>query len=405
MTQSIQSDIVIFGAGLVGCITALAWSQKGYQVTLLEKSDLNFHPHERFNVRAIALSWSSRQILQGLHIWPEIKHLCQPIKDIQVSSKGHWGVNRLKATDLNLEAMGYVIESDLMHQVLLELINKNKDIQLFKQYNLESLSLDKGLSNCYNIQYENEILNIESHLTCISDGIHSDIRGQSGFDIKKQSYFQHAICTTLEFSRPLSTTAFERFTSNGPIAMLPLTENRFGMVWTNPSEQSEKLMSLTDDVFKQAILKTFGYRMGSIKHMGPKFHFPLTKIIATELSHQRSVVLGNAAHNLHPVAGQSLNLAIRDIAHLTSQFDRLDHIDATLSDYNIQRKVDHQRIITMGDSLVNLFSNQLPIVNHIRSAALGLMDILPIAKHEFAWLGMGYGAQASDLQTGHISNE
>lgn len=400
-THALKFDISIIGAGIVGVTAAIALAQKGHKIALLAEYDLNqAHKKQAFlDVRSIALSLSSKQILQHLNCWQELQNLCQAINDIQVSSQGHWGVTRFNHKQQQCEALGYVIESHHLEALLIKKLDGYSNISIFhsSQYSL----LEQNHKTCrIHLKHAGQDKNITSTICFICDGAQSKAKQMAGFKTHRHDYQQLAIATHVSGLNMQSNTAYERFTPHGPLAMLPLTQARYGLVWSNRQAKSKQLMAMDDEGFLKQLQKTFAYRLGSISATGKRFAFPLIQQVTKTLVENRCVVLGNAAHNLHPVAGQSLNLALRDIAHLADYLTTLDAPEDLLMEYQTLRNSDHQQVIQLADTLVQLFSNNLPILNHARSTALALLDITPPLKNTFAWRGMGFAQAAAAAQRG-----
>lgn len=398
---SLSFDITIIGAGIVGLTAAIALAQKGYRIALLAEHELTLPNinENSLNVRSIALSLSSKQILQHLNCWQKLQVYCQPINDIQVSSQGHWGVTRLNHIQQQCDALGYVIESHLLESTLINEVDAIKGINVFRSSQYEQLEQTEGYC-VIQLKHDNHELTISSKLCLICDGASSKARDMAGFSTQKYDYQQWAIAAHVSGPTMKNNKAYERFTPQGPLAMLPLIDARYGLVWSNSKNRSEELMAMDDEPFLNELQQAFGYRLGRINQIGKRFAFPLIKVVTEQLVQQRCVVLGNAAHNLHPVAGQSLNLALRDIAHLSDFLSDLNHCDEHLVKYQDLRRVDHQQVIQLGDTLVHLFSNNLPLLNHARSAALALLDVVPPLKNDFAWRGMGFAQPAASAQRG-----
>ncbi len=394
-------DISIIGAGVVGVTAAIALAQKGHHIALLAEYDL-FKTQQNNNsldTRSIALSLSSKQILQYFDCWQMLHDDCQVINDIHVSSKGHWGVTRINKKHQHCDALGYVIESHLLEAALIKKLNSFKNIHIFHSAQYQRVQHNDNGCLIELIHNKSDI-QLQSQLCLICDGAQSKAREQAGFSVQQYDYQQIAIATHVSGQHLHNTTAYERFTAQGPLAMLPLTQGRYGLVWSHHSKRSQQLMAMNDADFLTELHKDFGYRLGHITQVGKRVAFPLIKRVSATLTQQRYVVLGNAAHNLHPVAGQSLNLALRDIAHLTDALSDLTHVDEQLNTYQQQRQKDHQQVIELGDNLVNIFSNNMPVLNHARSAALALLDIMPAIKSNFTWRGMGFAQPAATAQRG-----
>jgi 2-octaprenyl-6-methoxyphenol hydroxylase len=403
----LNCDICIVGGGLVGLSAAIAFGQQGRSVKLLEarplKNPENTGQASELDVRSIALSYSTVQIFRALGLWQGIADSAAPIKHIQVSSAGHFGVTRLAAKTLQLEAMGYVIEYDRLIEQLLSKALQQKNIEIITPARVESvIQQEQGVQLEYKVNDESH--NLRTGLLIVAEGATSGIREKLGISIETVDYQQSALVANVITDVADSGVAYERFTSDGPMAMLPLTGSRYALVWTQPIDRVEQLLQLSDDVFLGELQKQFGYRLGLFHSVGQRGRFDLKLTRATQLVTDYVVLIGNAANSLHPVAGQGFNLALRDVGVL---YDLLNGIDfeadqllQKLDKYQLQRLPDQQQTVQLGHWLVKLFSNDLPVLNHLRSGALAALDISPWLKQEVSWRGMGYGHGLSSLMRG-----
>jgi 2-octaprenyl-6-methoxyphenol hydroxylase len=246
-----QESIAIVGGGLIGLCAALALQHPGRTVSVIESSSLL--PSEKdptgLNTRSIALSYASAQIFKALDIWNEVKHLAAPIRTIHVSSKGHWGVSRLNASDYELDALGYVIESQLLGNCLLEKINQSTSINLVTRSTFESIDVEQNGQLSY--RSPEGISSLQADLILIADGAQSKARESLGIKHETIDYAQSAIITNVCFDKPIAAAAYERFTESGPLAMLPLGHNRYACVWTCKPDAALELMAHDDDAFMQ----------------------------------------------------------------------------------------------------------------------------------------------------------
>lgn len=402
-----SSDITIIGGGLVGLSAALALQGSGQNITVIEASSLHHPETDGLNTRSIALSYSSVQIFRALGVWQSIKKQATPIRNIHVSSQGHWGVTRLSAGELELDAMGYVIESRLLAASLLGKVEASDHIELLTGAQFESI--ETGTNVRIDYQIEGEQCRQIAQMAIIADGANSSAREQLGIEHSTVDYGQAAIITNLEFSKPVNAMAYERFTEQGPLAILPLGGKRYACVWTRNSEDAESLMQLDDAAFIDELQRCFGFRMGYIEATGKRFSFDLHRVEARQLAKGRCLLIGNAANALHPVAGQGFNLALRDIATLYDLLDgrKVSDLDnsarlSLLAAYEANRKAEQNRVIRLGDGLVSLFSNQLPVLNHLRAGSLAALDLLPALKTQVALSGMGMTFGGNALLRGHL---
>jgi 2-octaprenyl-6-methoxyphenol hydroxylase len=402
-----KSDIAIVGGGLVGLSAALALQKPDVNITVLESSSQQQQDSSGLNARSIALSYASIQVFKALALAQEIKKQASPIKAIHISSRGRWGVTRLHALDYELDAMGYVIESQKLSTILLDRVQHCKSISLETGAEFESLEFADQVQLQY--KQDKKPRKLKASLVLIADGAQSKARSSLGIKHRMIDYQQAAIITNVEVSRPVSGAAYERFTDQGPLAMLPLGGSRYACVWTHDPRSSEHLMQLDDDGFNQSLQQSFGHRLGFIERVGQRYCFPLHRTEALELAKNRCLLVGNAANTLHPVAGQGLNLALRDVASLShllesrtiSSFEEGSLI-SLLQEYENLRKSEQHKVVRLGDGLVSLFSNDLPMLKHFRAGALAVLDIIPPLKDEVAMSGMGFGFGGNPMLRGRM---
>ena len=393
--------------GLVGLCTALALERSDRGVHVIEASAMELKQASGLNSRSIALSYSSVQIFKSLGLWKTLRKQAAPIKTIHISSQGYWGVARLQASDYELEALGYVIESSVLGGLLLDQVGQSKHITLDTEAEFESAEYSETVQLHYRCR--DKPRQFRAHLVLVADGASSRVRDSLGIEHRDVDYGQSALITNVQVSKPASYTAYERFTTEGPLAMLPLGRNRYACVWTHNPEDTDKLMGLDDDHFAEALQQCFGYRLGFIEQTGERHSFPLRRTEAMTLARNRCLLIGNAANALHPVAGQSFNLALRDVASLCGLFQnqpiqnlKQSEISEILSHYEASRKIEQKRVARLGDGLVSLYSNELPLLGHLRAGVLGLLDVIPALKAEVAFSGMGLSFGGNSMLRGQM---
>ena len=398
-----NTEVCIVGGGLVGLAAAIALARQGRSVKLLEASDLKPAAPAAMDARSIALSYSTIQIFRALKLWPDLLKNAAAITNIHVSSAGHFGVTRLNAADCQLDAMGYVVEYHHLIQTLLDAAEREQNIELITPAQVVSVHQQE---DTVTLQYQSadktETLN--TALLIVADGANSSVREKLAIATQTKDYRQAAVICNVKIKRPASHCAFERFTKDGPLALLPLPHQRYAMVWTNTPERAEALMQLSDNDFLQQVYQHFGYRLGLFERLGTRARFDLKLTRASKLVSGRAVLIGNAANTLHPVAGQGFNLALRDVGLL---FDLLtdvdlqsDQLQIQLTQYQQQRVSDQNQAVNYGDRLVEFFSNDLALLNHLTAGALAALDLCPVLKNEVSWQGMGYGSGYSSLMRG-----
>jgi len=402
-----MKDVAIIGGGLVGLCAALILQHPGRRVAVIEAADLGQQQPGGLNARSIALAASSVQIFRALGLWQQIEAKAAPIRRIHVSARGRWGVTRLNADDYDLAALGYVIENNALSKILLAAVEAADNIQLEDQAGFESITQQAKVEIGY--RKNNRLKKLETTLALVADGARSPTRDALGIGHHSIDYGQAVVISNIEVSKPQIDTAYERFTSQGPLAMLPLGGKTYACVWTLNLKPAAAICELDEAEFSAQLQDCFGYRLGLIERGGERFSLPLQRTRAEALHRERCLLIGNAANALHPVAGQSFNLGLRDIACLYElladrALTKLDDesIGMIAGEYASLREREQQQVIRYGDGLVTLFSNELPLFDHVRAAGLGLLDLLPTLKAQAAFAGMGMTFGGNRLLRGHL---
>ena len=395
MNKENKYDVIIIGGGMVGASLVCALeNQKDKRIAVVEAYDFDAESQPSFDDRVIALNYGSRRIWEAMGIWDELEPLIEAIKCIHVSDRGHLGATRLHHEEENVEALGYVAENRVIGKVLMDRIQQLNHVDWFCPATIEQLTQDDKTIHIVlndNSQNNAEKKELTTSLLIAADGAMSKVRELSGLAIKRQDYEQTAIITNVETEYAHKGMAYERFTDTGPLAFLPMIKNRCSVVWTINSEDTEEIMSLDDESFIEKLQQRFGFRLGHILKAGKRNAYPLAYIESEQLVKGRVVIIGNAAHSLHPVSGQGYNLALRDvaeIAELISQADDPGH-ELLLAEYNAKRRKDMLRVYRITDSLVKIFSNSFSPLGHARAANLILMNLIPSARHLIARQSMG----------------
>jgi 2-octaprenyl-6-methoxyphenol hydroxylase len=387
-------DIAIIGGGLVGLCAALVLQHRQHRVTVIEAGNIEQLPTQGLGGRTIALSASSVQLFRALGIWKQLQAQAAPIRHIHVSSRGRWGVTRLRARDYELDALGYVIDNPALNNCLVEAVLAAKNIKLQDRASFESISQDETVDIGY--RSGGRLRHLQARLALIADGANSQARSALAIGHRVVDYGQAIVICNVEVDRARGETAYERFTPQGPLAMLPLGGRRYACVWTLDPERAAEVYSLDDQEFIAALQDCFGFRLGLIENASRRFSIPLQRIRADSLKAGRCLLIGNAANALHPVAGQSFNLSLRDVACLyellcEQPLEGLDNAGfaALAEDYEVQRAREQDQVIRYGDGLVSMFSNDLPVLDRLRAAGLGMLDLVPALKAQAAFAGMG----------------
>lgn len=381
--------MLIVGGGLVGLSQALLLARQGQSVTLINEQEFRLSEPEGLNIRGLALSWSSRRIFERMQVWQELEAEACPIEAVQVSRQGSWGQSRLKAADYAVPALGYVIGAHRLGRVLLEAARQDQHIDILSATRLLDFSRD-GDAISVRLQGADGEQQLQADWLLAADGGASMIRERLSVSVQEHDYRQVAIVANVSTSQPNNGCAFERFTHEGPLALLPIGPQSSALVWTQSPESAERRLGMSDEAFLQQLQSLFGFRLGRFEALSARSSQSLRMTLAQSLGVPRCLLLGNAAATLHPVAGQGLNLALRDAE---TAADLLQDSNLTATDlfnrYQAQRLPDRQRVIQSGHALVQVFSRPSKLVSQALAAALLGIDVLPALKHEIAWQGMG----------------
>lgn len=385
-----QYDIVIVGGGLVGASLAVALARTDFRIAIIEAAELRQAQSFSYDERSSALGFGSREILESMGVWDEILPGTEPIQVIHISQKGHFGTARLTAVEEHLPALGYVVPNRVTGSALYTQMGKQPRLDIIVPARVENVTTGEQVTTL-EITLAGEKRQITTRLLVAADGAGSGIRGQLGIATRQVNYGQHAIIANVTTGLPHQNQAFERFTAEGPVALLPLTEGRCSLVWTQTNESAAETMRLSDEDFLQSLQKHFGYRLGFFQHVGERQNYPLSLQQAEQMTAQRSLLIGNAAHTIHPIAGQGLNLALRDVAVLAELLKEADDPGNAelLQTYEAKRSKDITQVVRFTDGLLRLFTNPSRPLAHLRGASLGLLGRSAFLKRQLARRGMG----------------
>ncbi|WP_322976900.1 FAD-dependent monooxygenase [Acinetobacter pittii] len=401
-----QQQVIIVGGGMVGLSLSLMLAKANIAVKLLEAvkypsyDDQNVAPyHSSFDARNTALSRRSVQIYQKLGLWDALQQHATPILQVHITEQGSFGKARLIAEQEKVESFGQVIENAWLGRVLLTQVRQQPLIELIDGVQVTALTQDAEQVHI-EAKRGDEVLKLESKLLIAADGRDSFCRQAIGVSVDVHDYDQVAIVTTVQTSKPHEQVGFERFSALGPLALLPLPgEYRRSVVWPiKKGTEGEWLGEENDQHFLDALQKTYGDRAGKFEKTGRRFSYPLSQVLAHKQAVGRVILMGNAAHTIHPVAGQGFNLCLRDadvlVRYLVNQLTASDDIGTpdNLLAYEQARLSDQQRVIKFCDTVVRGFSNQNPLLKLIRNTGLIAFDVIPGVKPLVANYAMGLKA-------------
>ncbi len=372
----VQQPIVIVGGGPVGATLALLLGQQQQSVTVLEARDKKAAYGES---RALALSYGSRQLLTRLGVWQHIENPTA-IRHIHVSQKGSFGRSILKAEDYQQEALGYVVSYGQLSKALDQALANCPSVHF--EYQASAQSIEQG-ADVSTVQYKQgeQLASKQSPLIVLADGGRS-LDDIAGLEKDMQAYGHDALIAKVSAELPHGDIAYERFTKQGPIALLPNGERDFSLVWTGAEEYIAPILELSDAEFLKAFHEAFGDRVGQFLSVTKRMKFPLVKAQLKGKA-QHLVVIGNAAQTMHPVAGQGFNVGLRDAEALAKAVVEAQQplgSEAMLAAYRESRQRDTENGLKFTDFLVRFFSNDWLGLHPLRGAGLGLLDIVKPAK-------------------------
>lgn len=397
-------DIVVIGGGMVGSSFALMLARmcasNNFSMLIIEASAFTdaANGHNSFDSRSTALSFGSSNILRDAGLWDSLSALAAPIQSIAVSDKGRFGRTELSSADYGIDALGYVVENRDIGRVTQTALSENEVIDHLSTAKVTVLSPTASGMNI-SVSKNGQDYAVTASLAVLADGGRSALCEQLGITRDKKEYEQHALIANIAFENPHNNRAFERFTDTGPLAVLPLNQqegvNRASLVWTVLAEQVSEYKALPESELLGILQERFGDRLGAITKIGELVHYPLTLVTSREQIRPGLVLLGNVAHTLHPVAGQGLNLALRDADALAQILAKAVEANSsvgamqTLQKYVDAQALDQRKSIAATDGLTQLFSNNDLVKMWMRKFGLISLELVPTAKQTFAKHAMG----------------
>lgn len=382
-------DILIVGGGLTGATLMLALQELGFSTLLVEAQSFKDKLNPDFDARSLALSPASQRILNTLGVWTYLQEHSLPIETIHVSDQHHFGASRLQGS-CNAP-LGYVAEIHHINQALHQLLDPQ---QILAPATISALDCENQTAI---ISTDSGEVKVEARLIVAADGAHSAVRQFCDLPSQTKLYAQHAIVANIGLAKAHGGRAYERFTTQGPLALLPLNGQRMSLVWAMPPENAEQIMTLSDVEFLAELQQAFGYRLGRFIKAGTRFSFPLQQVLMPQQVKEMVVFVGNAAHTLHPVAGQGFNLGLRDVATL-AQCIAKEGLNQEMLDHYLNLRAHDQKMITgFTDGLINLFTSRLPGLGVMRGLGLIALDNIPALKNLLARYARGFGGVVPDL--------
>ena len=383
---------------MVGASLALALAGTRLKVLLIEAVAAGSELQPSFDQRSTALGNGARQILATLGVWDEIAPAAAPIREIHVSDAGHFGFARLNAAEHGLEAFGYTVNNRQLGAILWRALERCPQVQLHSPVRVTALSLGPEWAE---LRIDDGRL-LQARLVVAADGAHSLVKHAAGIDSSERDYGQVALVANIRTDRSARGIAYERFTASGPLALLPLADGSYAVVWTLLPARAAAMRECDDAEFCRLLQHSFGWRAGRILAVGKRASYPLALVRAQELCGQRVVLVGNAAQALHPVAAQGFNLGLRDAATLAELIAGASDPGAAqlLAQFAQRRSADRSGMIGFTDQLVKLFDSQGGAAIAARNLGLLLFDLNAPAKRALSRLSWGFGGALPRLSRG-----
>lgn len=338
-------------------------------------------------------------MFEALGIWPKIMAAATPVTSIHVSDRGRFGFSHIDAKEQGVEALGYVVINRCLGEVLQESMDGAEGLVQYCPAQVASaapgpdrvtVELDDGRK-------------LTCRLLVAADGARSAVRGMVGIPVRRRDYGQRAIIGNLAAEQALRGRAFERFTPQGPLAILPVADGRAGFVWNVDESEAGPIMQLDDDGFLARLQSVFGFRIGRFTRVGPRASYALELSRAARLTAQRTVLVGNAAHGLHPAAAQGFNLGLRDVASLCECIADADGDiggQQVLQRYVEWRRFDQYKLVGFTDGLVRIFGSRFATVRMLRDVGMLGFDFVPGVRKLFARHTMGLAGRLPRLSRG-----
>lgn len=416
-------DIAIVGGGMVGASLALALRGLGVDVVLVEGVAPGSGAQPSFDDRTTALGNASRRIFESLGIWGDIAPQAAGIRTIHVSDAGRFGFARLRAEEQGIDAFGYVVANRVIGTALwgrLSALSSEgivvrvpataEDIEVSGDGAAFTLVGDPGVraggGGVGDPAVGDGLVRerVEARLLVAADGAHSAVRAAAAIEADVEDYDQVAIVANVAADRPHDGTAYERFTATGPLAVLPLYDGSYGVIWSCRPADAAGVLSLDDASYLRELQARFGWRAGRFVRVGRRVSYPLKLTRAMETTATRTVLIGNAAQALHPVAGQGFNLGLRDAAMLAEVIANADGGDVgapeLLRRFAEWRAADRGGVVRFTDGLVKLFGSSRLGAGILRNLGLLMFDLAPPAKSALARVSAGFGGPTPRLARG-----
>lgn len=393
---------------MIGSALAIALAPLGLKVAVVEPVASGEARQPSFDDRSTALSRSSRRMFEAMGLWDKIDAASTPIASIHVSDRGRFGFSHIHAAEQGVDALGHVVINRVLGEVLRRRTAAIDGLDWICPGRVTGVATSSD-GAVIDVLAEGGERKLSCRLLVVADGANSAVRGMLGIDASQVDYRQTAIVGNVLPEIAPSNRAFERFTDTGALALLPIAGRRAAFIWVLPTAEAARVQSLPNASVLDRLQATFGYRLGRFSTIGGRAAYPLTLTRAARLTAPRSVLVGNAAHGLHPVAAQGFNLGMRDVAALCdviadarSASPDLDRIggDDVLRQYADWRSSDHRKVVWFTHGLVRLFGSRRPPFRALRNLGMLAFDLVPGVRGTFARHTMGLAGRLPRLSRG-----
>ncbi len=403
--MTITTDIAIIGGGLSGALMAICAQAHGFKTCIVDVKSSDIQTTRDFDGRSYAMAHSSVRMLQALNLWCDLEKTAQPILDIKISDVGVVGIPspfllHFDHHDLEEGPMGHMVEDRRLRPLLQERLNLSDEIIYLDQ--TQVIEQDTGPAST-KLYLKGNHTKVKANLVITADGRKSAFAKNAGIVYRGWDYAQTSLVCALEHEKPHNGVAYQHFMPPGPLAILPLTKNRASIVWTETTENAETTMSLDDEAYINVLRPRLGDFLGDVALAGERFAFPLEMSIAQSLIADRLALVGDAAHGMHPIAGQGLNASLRDIAALTQIIHEAKQrgedfgSTAVLRRYQEWRRFDATALPLALDGLNRLFSNHSLLLKDIRALGIGIVNRLPNIKRKLMREAAGLSGELPHL--------
>jgi len=393
-------DIVIAGGGMIGTSLALALEPLGLNVAVVEAIPRKAAAQPSFDDRSTALSRSTQRMFEAMGLWPGIVAASTPIRAIHVSDQGRFGFSHIEAEEQGVEALGYVVINRVLGGVLQNALDALEGVDIICPARIADVALAPDNATAIVEHSDGKQQSLTCDLLVASDGANSAVRDMMGITAQKSRYGQRAVIGNLLPEKDIDNVAYERFTKQGPLAVLPVADGRAGFVWTVSEEDADRVMALEDEALLAELQEQFGYRLGTFSKVGKRASYPLILSRALRLTATRSVLIGNSAHGLHPVSAQGFNLGMRDVAAIVDCIATSAGSSSMLEEYANWRRSDQKKLVRFTDSLVKLFGSERPPLRTLRNIGMLGFDFIPGVRSAFAKHTMGLAGKLPRLSRG-----